>query len=415
MPDSSDSSSSQDSSLLAQLLMLLRNQQAGGTQGAATPATPNPLTSNPLDGTQTNGGTLSAQKWLNGGPQSIINANGTFSLPMPGLTMPQEDASSGGAQYGKAAVMNENSPQQSANIDSMLQGAQFNQLLQGLLKDRNLFQTAAPAAPQPAPQVASAPPPPPSVPNVQAAYTPPSQAQIPGMQTLAHQVQAGTASPTAITQAGGPLQASTGSGIPQGSMPSTLQFPAQCIPRPADNAGTQNIVNTSGQATGGLGSAAAGAAQIPQNALKAYQRTQQLQANGFSPATRNFSPSSTLNPSVGTTQDLGSVDAAPAMGFGGSNYASGGLDAMTGADAAPLSAGGANYAAGGLDSGADASTGGAGRGSAASIGGSVPGGIQAVGDGNSEGLYTHKIKTHSHHPNATESLLFQSINDWIIK
>jgi hypothetical protein len=160
---------------------------------------------------------------------------------------------------------------------TQLQGNQLNQLLGGLLKQYQSQSPSAAAAP-----VAVAPPPPPPVANNQAAYTAPSAAQIPGMANLAQQVQAGTASPTAITAAGGPLQASTGS---------DLQMPSQYIPNQATTVGTQGLVNQSGAASGGVGSALAGAANIPVQAMEAYQRAQTLQNNGFGPAARSYSPS----------------------------------------------------------------------------------------------------------------------------
>ena len=94
------------------------------------------------------------------------------------------------------------------------------------------------------------------------------------------------------------------------------------------------------------------------------------------PPTPSQSPTN-WNPLAGKTQDLGSVDAAAPAGFGGSNYAQGGLDAMAGADAAPLSKGGANYAAGGLDSGADTSIGGGGM--TPQMGSALASGIGQIG------------------------------------
>ena len=95
------------------------------------------------------------------------------------------------------------------------QGDQFNQLVQGLLKQYQSQPPTAPTAAQPV-----LPPPAPSVPDNQVAYTDPSKAVIPGMgapspvstlpqaPSLPTQLQQGMTQKDIMAQ-GGPLQAST--------------------------------------------------------------------------------------------------------------------------------------------------------------------------------------------------------------
>jgi hypothetical protein len=381
MPD--DSTDLQNNpALLSQLLALLSQSNGGsGTapgvlQPASNVATNSngsafqlgvggqPTSMNPGSDPNTSAwDSATGQQFWNGKP---INASGSYIEP------PGNNSSVGGSQYGMASGSDGqtgfvNSPPQYQQYQNQLNGAatqqnsqQLNQLLQGLINNRSATPAAASSAPPPPPVAAA-------VPNNQAAYTAPSAAQIPGM-NLATQLQAGMPQ-SAIMAQGGPKTASTGSG---------LQFPGQYNPV-GQSMSSQGIGISAPTASPLAG--LSGAASIPMTALQTYQRAQQLQNQGFGPATRNFSPSSSINPSVGTTQDLGSVDAVAPMGAGGSDYAAGGLDAMTGANAAPLSAGGANYAAGGLDSGSDASIGaGGGAGAASGAGSAAAGLIQGVGN-----------------------------------
>jgi hypothetical protein len=392
MADDSFTDIQNNPQLLSQLLALLQgSQQNGGTAPAALPAAnqgvsngsvfqlgPNgmPDAANPgsspdsslFDSSGNFVGPV-ASKLLNGGSMPSYWQG---SLPTQGIQAPRNSQSVGGSQYGNASGSDGqtgfvNNPQDYARYQGQVNAAQtgqntqdLNQLLGGLLKQYQSSQASSAAA---APVAPPLPPPPP---NVQSPYTAPSAAQIPGMQSLAQQVQAGTASPTAITAAGGPLTASSGSG---------LQFPGQYNPV-GQSMSTQGVGISAPTVSPLAG--LSGAASIPASVMQTYQRANQLQSNGFGPASRSYSPS---------TQDLGSVDSTAnlPLGVGGQNYAQGGLDLPSGADAPALGVGGANYSQGGLDLGAEssgASDGAAsvGGGGAAGIGGSVAGGIQAIGD-----------------------------------
>jgi hypothetical protein len=389
--DGTGSSDSTNSNLLAQLLMLLQQGQGGsqatnaqlGSGGVADAANPGSspdasifnnatATSLPTSGMSD----TALQNWYaqNQG-STVYNPQGKL-IQIP--SMQSGGSADQGNSYGMAAPSQGGTPEpgtirawmnagQNGGPSGILNGAsltnpqgnQLNSMLQSLLK-----QQQAPAAP-------SAPPPPPapipSVPDVQAAYTDPSKAVIPGM-NLSQQLQQGMPQ-SAIMAQGGPLQASTGS---------NLQIPAQYIPRPADNAGTAALVNASGSAAtpSPIASIGSGATSALTSAIKMYQQQNQ---NPFSAASRSYGPG-------GTTQDLGSVDstAAQPLGAAGQNWVQGGLDMPSGADAPALGDGGANFSQGGLDAGVESS--GAADGAASVGGGAGAAGAASAGIGLIQGI-----------------------------
>jgi hypothetical protein len=366
--------------LLAQLLSLLAQQNSPNGASSSTTPSQSPPSASSLSPEATDKSSALTNNQSVGG-QTYGNANGSdgqtgFVNQFPNPTNNMVGNAADNTQFAQVGAGSDlNARSDLSNEQTQASNSQFNQLLQGLLKK---YQSTPPTAPTPAPAAQTAPPPPPTVPDNQAAYTPPSQAKIPGMSpppsqstlpamtsnsadiqakaatgqvtpatvpptmspSLSEKLGQGTIQPSDITSAGGPLQASTASGISPGSLP---------------------------------------AAQ-PQTAVRSY-------LNGVpgnaTPPTPSQSPTD-WNPLAsstggGKTVDLGSADAAQPMFSGGANSAQGGLDATTGANAAPLAPGGANYAAGGLDSAGnyDAS------GGAASVGGG-PSGMQmgsAIGSG----------------------------------
>jgi hypothetical protein len=377
MADDSSTDLQNNPALLSQLLALLGQANGGSTPGTLQPAAPNTLTNNQNQTFQLGAGglptpenpgssptssawdaTTGGQFW-NGRPVSY-NASGAYIPP------PLNNNSVGGSQYGNASgsdgqtgfVNTPSQYQQYQNAlngaQTQLQGSQLNQLLGGLLKQYQSQQTPAVAS--------AAPPPPPVAPpvaNNQMPYTPPSQAQAPGM-NLASQLQNGMTQQAIMAQ-GGPKTASTDT--------SNLQIPSQYIPNQATTVGTQGLVNQSGQAAGGLGSALTGAANIPVQAMQAYQKAQTLQNNGFGPAARSYSPTP-INWDPNAQLDGSSYSPTPAGVSGyignasGSAADNGGMDGTSGFI--------------GTGAGDDASAG-AGAGAAAGMGAGIAGGISAIG------------------------------------
>jgi hypothetical protein len=389
MADSSDMSGQSSQALLQQLLMLLSAQS--GTPGA-TGANGQPTPANPGSGP-------SASLWNGGGSMFTTNQNGHFSLPMRGQNNPPMDASSGGGQYGKAANLNEYSPQMSMNVDAMNTSGQFNQLLQGLLNDKNLTAPqAAPATamPQPAPVV-----------NNQHAYTAPSAAKIPGLvapnltgpsampygpstaftssgvaynplgsasqpmitagpgtgtplpyadmnTSLPQQLQAGMNQKAIIAQ-GGPAQSSAAAGIPAGSLP-TSNTPAQMPPLiiPSFNPQVPPSLASSGNASVTPPTA-------PQSPVSVGA---QSPLQGLQTALRNYAPQPQMSLAQaapyqtpgGTTQDLGAYNPSTTgdmsgLGSGAYNVPAGSNAPDVGDVSGGGSAAGLGSAAGSLISG----------------------------------------------------------------
>lgn len=288
-PTTASANPSSNAALLSQLLALL---QQGGSNGTPPSAATLPNQSTNSQTTQTGSGMMTTAPGpaattidgvqFPGPPRTVTNANGTFDIAPEGMPSFGGNTSGGNSGYGYQAPGNQMSQSGAANYDTWMNTAnetqnssQFNQLLQGLIKQYQ--STPPPTAPATAPITAPLPAP---VVNNQAAYTDPSKAVIPGIgvnrqitpppgtlpsvshppppstlpgmtttsdalqakaatgqitpQTvpptmapaLADKLQQGTIQPSDVTGAGGPLQASTGSGITQGSLPPQSQTPA---------------------------------------------------------------------------------------------------------------------------------------------------------------------------------------------
>lgn len=307
-----------------------------------------------------------------------------------------------GGGYGMAANSANSgiSPQDMDSIKQQAQSAQFEQLIKGLLNDKNLFKSPAPTASSfvtPTGQVTplSAP-----VPNNQVSYTDPTKAAAPGMgqdlSTLPVQsnIQAipnatpgmmpsmsnPTATLPAMTTTSDAIQSQAGSG-----QMTPLNVPPTMAPALSDQLqkgmSQKDIMKQGGPLQASTDSGIT-PGSMPTPVAQPGPASRSYSSNPFSTQTPITLPSQTPS-AIGTTQNLGPVDGSKSMIAGGANYAQGGLDAATGANATALTPGGANYAAGGLDSTGDyGASGGAasvGGGSGAAMGGAIASGIGQIG------------------------------------
>jgi hypothetical protein len=254
--------------LLAQLLSLLAQQNS--SNGASTAPSQSPPSASSLSpeaadksGTVTNNSPVGGMQY---GNASGSDGQTGFVNQFPNPTNNMVGNAADNTQFAQVGAGSDlNARADLSNEQTQASASQFNQLLQGLIKQYQSTPTTSATAPTAATlQAALAPST--VVPDNQAAYTAPSAAQIPGMSgpasqapsqstlpamtsnsadmqakaatgqvtpstvpptmapSLSEKLGQGTIQPSDLTGpngAGGPLQASTGTGISPGSLPPT--------------------------------------------------------------------------------------------------------------------------------------------------------------------------------------------------